>query len=791
MIPRIRLLVAPLIAALGCSCCLGERAAAATGDTLALVPTFDSVGAYVRVPGGLAGLDVALEYRVAGTAPWHAALAPVACAGEHEYRGSIVRLQPDTAYEVRARIKSAERPPIELSGAVRTWAEQVRIDREIVLPAGRTTKPLVIREQGRAGAWIRYRAAPGGTVIDVGTGASHAVVLDHAAYVIVEGLTVRGGTSDAVCLTDSHDVRVRGCDISGWGDPGRWGYYSDAKHKQWAYLDAAGRMIDHQEGVRVQGTGSTRVVVERNLIHHPRGTANCWAFQHPHGPEGVVLSETGGNNVVRDNDIIAGDGHRWNDAIASEYNGHVTGGPYRDTDISGNLLVGANDDGVELDGGQMNVRFWDNRIDGGLCGVSCAPNLRGPSYVFRNVIVSDGDERGACGVGFKMGGDPGVTFLLNNTVYVGNFGLTSGHYGKNPSEIISRNNVFAGPAPGLGKLRCDRAVVGDLDHDLVPPGGLVGTDALRPGREGAAQFGLPAFVAVGAGDFRLQQSSPGRHAGVAVPTIADAGEDLGAVAAGSAQTWPLRAGAPSLAPARAELWVREGSIAEQRFTLSTVPAGIACDAHGGESWTTCELGRETDAGTRTLTCRVDATGLESGPHRSFVSLRTGDGRLRSVPVVVNVLPQQPIVRTFEAEALASGTDFETDSDAAAQGGAYVRVVSAASSKPLACVFDVPADGGYFVLAHVRAAGPLSAVTTQDALNFRIDGGATMAWKLFGVTAGAWTWVHAAPEAQVNGRFNLAAGRHRLEIRARAVGAEIDAIAVANAPYPPPAFAAVR
>ncbi|HWA88101.1 MAG TPA: right-handed parallel beta-helix repeat-containing protein, partial [Opitutus sp.] len=575
------------------------RGVVASADALGsieLVPTFESIGVRAPVKLPLDGLSAMTWYRVAGRADWQPALAPVACPAEHEFRGSVLLLEPDTPYEVRVRITRGGQLVGEETATTRTWPEQVPVAREVVLPAGVSTRPLVISERGSPEAWIRYRAAPAGSAIDVGGSAEHAIVLDRAAYVIVDGLTVRGATSDAIMVLDSHDVRIRGCDIAGWGDPGRWGYYSDRKHHQWAYLDAAGKMIDHQVGVRVRGAGSTRVVLEDNLIHNPRGTANCWAFLHPHGPEGVVLSETGGNNVVRFNDLIAGDGHRWNDAIASEYNGEVIGGPYRDTDIYGNLLADPNDDGTELDGGQINVRFWDNRIEGGFCGLSCAPNLRGPSYAFRNVIVT-GDERNASGAGFKMGGDPGVTFLLNNTVDTNGSGLTSGHYGKNPSAVFSRNNIFSGPRPGQGRVRFDDRVTGDLDHDMIPPEGLVGT-TVRARREANASRGRPEFLDADAGDFRLERGSPGAGAGAPVPGVAADGDDMGAMAVPSAPgNWPPRPGAAGIFPERARVRIREGETAPVPFCV-VAPAGRHWRALGGETWLECTPAGKSDGASQ-------------------------------------------------------------------------------------------------------------------------------------------------------------------------------------------------
>ena len=48
------------------------------------------------------------------------------------------------------------------------------------------------------------------------------------------------------------------------------------------------------------------------------------------------------------------------------------------------------DDGMEIDGGQLNSRVYQNRIERFYCGVSLAPNQTGPSYLFRNLIVNLG-----------------------------------------------------------------------------------------------------------------------------------------------------------------------------------------------------------------------------------------------------------------------------------------------------------------------------------------------------------------------------------------------------------------
>lgn len=749
--------------------------------SLELVPTFESVGASLAVDGPLEGLRAEFTFRKAGEAAWRAALAPVAYAPDRQFRGSLLLLEPGMRYEVKARVLKDGVLVGETLATTTTWTDTVPIAREIVLPAGVSREALVIREHGEPTGWIRYRAAKEGSTIDVGGAERSAVVLDHAAYVIVEGLTIRGGVEHAVHVVESHDVRVRSCDIAGWGDAGNWRY--SEKKKQWAYLSANGDVIDRQAGIRVRGAMSWGVVLENNLIHHPRGTAGSWAFEHPHGPSGIVLSETGGNNVVRFNDLIPGDGHRWNDAIESEFNSNVNGGPYRDTDIYGNLLVDPNDDGTELDGGQINVRYWYNRIEGGLCGVSCAPNLRGPSYVFRNVIVL-GDERGAVGAGFKMGGDrfpnPGVSFLLNNTIYARNYGLTAGHYGKGPTPIFSRNNIFSGPVAGHGRVRFDRAVAGDLDHDLIPPDGMLGTTEPSPQREAHALFSTPRFVAAERRDFHLQTNSPGWRAGEALPNLsAGATPDQGAV--DSTQPfdfWPVRPGAPEFSTGREVIRVVAGQTL--RCPIHVV-ADEAWRVVAGEAWLTCEPA----AGSATeFTCRVDATTLKPGIHRTFVSVRGAQGSLRSLPLEVEVEPADIVRRRFQPETAPATPGFSVERDPGTNGVAWVRTVAAEKPGVLAFDFDVPTAGEYFVLARVRATGPVARITDQDSLALSFDEGKPMTWDLFGLGMETWTWVVAHPQAAVDGRFKLSAGHHRLQLAPREHDLQLDEIVISNSPFSP-------
>jgi hypothetical protein len=97
------------------------------------------------------------------------------------------------------------------------------------------------------------------------------------------------------------------------------------------------------------------------------------------------------NTTIRYNDFIGGDVHRWNDVIECQGNGNPVGGLYRNAEVYGNTLALANDDGIELEGGEINTRFFGNRIENTLCGVSSGCCTRDPSYIFNNLVWRSGD----------------------------------------------------------------------------------------------------------------------------------------------------------------------------------------------------------------------------------------------------------------------------------------------------------------------------------------------------------------------------------------------------------------
>jgi hypothetical protein len=212
-----------------------------------------------------------------------------------------------------------------------------------------------------------------------------------------------------------------------------------------------------------------------------------------------------------------------------------------ETDVYGNLVYRAGDDGMETDGYCSNLRIWGNTFHDVLIGVSLAPVYTGPVFTVRNLIYRTGagtSDAGYTGSCFKLNsgyGLSGVINLFHNTCHAalpGNDGLAI----KSPGSwqlLRSRNNIWAGTEYALSNANPTQPV--DLDADdlyTTLPGELawwadlpdrhLNTLAELQAATGQELAGLneePMFRDPATGDYGLHLASPLVDAGVLIPGI--------------------------------------------------------------------------------------------------------------------------------------------------------------------------------------------------------------------------------------------------------------------------------
>lgn len=695
-----------------------------------LVPLFQSCSYYFSSHHRSA---LQVQFRRSGAASWEAALPPVYVAGDGMYRGSLVRLAEDTRYELRILDEGQN---TLAQDSFRTWKSEVPIAETIVLDDSNFSGYLQITRSGSPDGWLRYTAKKGFVLRNEQTGP--LLELYHAKYVILDGLTLRGGLQNAVSIQRCQNVRVVNCDIAGWGRIGQQRFDLNGM-----FYTPAGKAINWDTGILIGR--STGTVVERCYIHDPLTTANPWYYAHPAGPQAVGIAKPR-STVLRYNDFVGSDEHRWNDATEGEGNFEKNGGFNRDADIHGNFACFANDDALEIDGGQTNIRVFDNWYEGCLCGVSIQGCMSGPSYVFDNLLVNMGDERGAAGQSIKTSSDtsgPGaVSFILGNTTFgpARDLGLLK-HL-----RIVARNNLFAGKSNITGQANSPQS---DCDYNLQA--------AARPGVEAHGVTGDPGLADPAAGRYELREDSPARRRGEALPNFAPGGSrgiDLGAIPHRSARVLPLRPIPFALDRCHLRFTGAETAQAAPRAVIARVTdpsfrGTYRIAQNEAFDWFTVSPPAGSISGKQAVTLQVQLHPermTSRALYRGAFLVRLENGFSRPVTIYAATSYQPPVkpagegvwTQFVEAEDAGNASAYPAAADAGASGGRCLLVSGDSKAKPLELRFNVPRPGKYYLVLRIRGESP---VDRHDSIRLGIADGALEKCQLR--TATAWSWCLAA------------------------------------------------
>ncbi|MBO5990261.1 MAG: right-handed parallel beta-helix repeat-containing protein, partial [Lentisphaeria bacterium] len=225
------------------------------------------------------------------------------------------------------------------------------------------------------------------------------IVLQKAKYIVLDKLTLEGGSHEAVIVNYSSNIRFTNCDISGWGRLNTKQDFETLGGK-FGYITENGKLRSTNYSAGITLNYGDNILIEKCYIHDPAGHANSWRYSHPSGPC-AIFAVCPTATTIRYNDLIANDLGRWNDAVEGLYNFNEDGGFNRDAEIYGNFMIFCQDDNIELDGGQQNVRCFGNRFEASYCGVSIQGCMSGPCYVFGNMFLNTGDQFGFHGQNIK------------------------------------------------------------------------------------------------------------------------------------------------------------------------------------------------------------------------------------------------------------------------------------------------------------------------------------------------------------------------------------------------------
>ena len=365
------------------------------------------------------------------------------------FAGSIVYLEASTTYHIEVTVTNAYGDIVEHSFQTTTKPNTPPIDPDKIyylseIYSGGQLDLEALNIEGSADGYAKIIGD--GPVIEAGSEVLAAVNIGNNSYVMLENLTVKGGQRYGIFAKKAHHIWIKGCNVSEYGREA-----VDIRNGKAYSSPTSNSPINYDSGIYLERSGIA--VIEECEVHSPNLGANNWSVGHPKGANALQVwayhdsDAYRGEFIVRNNRFYGSQDHRFNDVIEGRMNTERRGGFVKNSAIHGNYLAYANDDLIEIDGGQQNVLVYDNELIQGYTGISIAPNLLGPSYLFHNFIHNLGDDRGKEWTAIKAGGlmskPAGQTFIFENFIDVQRNGIAASKVvGDSTFWVNTKNNII-------------------------------------------------------------------------------------------------------------------------------------------------------------------------------------------------------------------------------------------------------------------------------------------------------------------------------------------------------------
>ena len=422
-------------------------AASASGFKDTATPLINSIGLVIY--GQDEESTAAVKFRAEDDTYWHEGLDLAWEPIYGSFAGSIVYLEANTTYHIEVTITDVYGDIVEHSFQATTKPNTPPIDPNKIyylseIYSGGQLDLEALNIEGSADGYAKIIGD--GPVIEAGSDVLAAVNISNNSYVMLENLTVKGGQRYGIFAKKAHHIWIKGCNVSEYGREA-----VDIRNGI-AYSSTTNNSpINYDSGIYLERSGIA--VIEECEVHSPNLGANSWADGHPKGANALQVwayhdsDAYRGEFIVRNNRFYGAPDHRFNDVIEGRKNFERRGGFVKNSAIYGNYLAYANDDLIEIDGGQQNVLVYDNEMEQGYAGISIAPNTLGPSYIFHNYIHNLGDETGKEWTAIKAGGliskPAGRTFVFENVIDVERNGIAASKVDNDTTFwVTTQNNII-------------------------------------------------------------------------------------------------------------------------------------------------------------------------------------------------------------------------------------------------------------------------------------------------------------------------------------------------------------
>ena len=495
-------------------------------------PTLNSISIEWEISGDTDNNGVvSVRYRRSGDTAWNQAMplrrVPSGASQnrvmKNKHSGSILDLQPGTAYEIELSLNDPNggsavqtvavntRPvPVPMAGATvksvtpATFATVAAgaLPGDILDLAAGTYTGFTFSKNGSPGQPIVIRAPSGGVVINGN------INLDSRQWVYLDGLTVNG----MIRLYGSSNMAVVRSTINTTGS-----------------------------GIVFQLRSENNYIADNRVIGVTQWAESSLGVNGTNVGEGI--QGTGPGHVIMNNYVQG-----FRDGISTMETSEAV--DQYSIDILNNDINLSGDDAIEADYCFHNCRIMRNRITNSFMGVSSQPTLGGPQYVIRNALYN------VILAPFKLHNSTVGDVLLHNTVVKN--GAAFVVFSGNPiTRLYTRNNLMIGGpggtyngfANGTGQVLqlsdLDQSTA-DLDYDAF--GSTLNTFTGKFGgvsftslsgmqssttEKNAIQVDLSVFAApvafpsdpmaalLPAADMRVGAGSVAENAGAIIPNVTD------------------------------------------------------------------------------------------------------------------------------------------------------------------------------------------------------------------------------------------------------------------------------
>jgi hypothetical protein len=440
--------------------------------------TFHSLAVRWPIRGDAnANASISVHYARRGDSKWSEALPlfrtnPSALSPENRvpngwlFAGSIVDLSPDTEYQVALSLRDADGGDVQRIVTVRTAAEP----------------------KEPPGMRVRYVAPGGGAGESPGTGSADAPfrglkVAQAAAepgdlFLLRAGIYAEGTWTLDRFGTADRPIIYRGAGdgetVLDGGGSSRLVDANGLRHvwfERLTFRNARFLLVGHagsnfvvrrsrfevvQAGITAINGGyaeSRGFVITDNVFQGPMR----WPRRPNEDINGIII--TGAGHVVAYNRIV-----NLADGVHGTANGRLSASDFHNNDVEA-----SNDDGIETDNSDTNVRVFRNRITNAFSGIAAQPSNGGPVYVFRNAIYNAEYSP------FKLHNDTSGVLIFHNTSVKIGIPFLIDPAGETVSDVVTRNNLFIGTS-GPALFSTGRMIRCGFDSDgygwLASPGPL-------------------------------------------------------------------------------------------------------------------------------------------------------------------------------------------------------------------------------------------------------------------------------------------------------------------------------